>query len=363
MTPSASDLSDLGSLSDSEWFEITSSSHGSQSDSDDEDNIPRPAALQTPDGLHLSLAGDADWQGLSDEHVAHPSIPEGVQSLEESPDITNSLDPAPSLVQASWETLQGAPGSSDVNVAYHSPSPEGFKLEFPDPLSSSSDDMHGSSMASTGTWTQSELRDPEDVAESPAADAPQPADLLIIVLGHRPSLLRTQRVVNMLVEAVGDALGAHHLTHHNHAISCEPFLSHAAPLFGTHDIAYGKQHTYRIVASDGVDADKVIARHVASLKSILTALSYPSKGPSRSRAPLASTCVLLAHAHHALPAHARCPPTRHQVPSPHSLEQQHELAAEPPRAGAHLVWGRRVLQLPVLSRIVHTHQLARDERP
>ncbi|KZV87174.1 hypothetical protein EXIGLDRAFT_697788 [Exidia glandulosa HHB12029] len=246
LTPSVSDMSDIGSLSDSEWFEITSSSHGSsESDSENESeaNLSIPIRRASPDGLRLSLEDDADWQPLAD---GQQSIATASQHAEGAvPDVETVAAPETSLVQAVSEAFQLPPqelDASDADVAHND---TGLQLEFPDPLSSSSDDMLDASIASNSTWTQSQMREPAVVPAE--ADT---ADLHIVILGHRPSLLRTQRVVNMLVEAIGDALGAHHLVHHNHALARDP-PGYEAPLFGTHEIVHGDQQTYRIVATDG----------------------------------------------------------------------------------------------------------------
>ncbi|EJD48924.1 hypothetical protein AURDEDRAFT_183058 [Auricularia subglabra TFB-10046 SS5] len=272
LTPSASDLSDVGSLSDSDWYEVTSSSHGSASDSDDGDRDGLPPASELdpalPElgggggGLQLSLGGE--WQGVLGERAAADQQPVSIEGqpaalVDDAPPAATPLSDeqtAPPSEERTDPTENEIVSSTATDsVAYD---PDAFKLEFPDPLSSS-DDMLDPNSSMNSTWTEYPADTASDNAEaaqdSDGDNGNEPIDLAIVVLGHRPSLARTQRVVNILVEAVADALDADHLVHHTD--------KHAA-LFGTHDIVQAAgQQTFRVLATEDADKARAAARCLA----------------------------------------------------------------------------------------------------
>ena len=232
LTPLASDLSDVGSFSDSDWLDVASSDRGDSDaqaqDSDADSEAPIQDTLVTQEldnetnglGLQLDIGPQAvtgsetaDEPGESlaissqsnDVSAESSVLFEAVDSLAT---ITDSPATVPPPVADDAAVHDSVNAEAETGHA-HNPAHDGLRLEFPDPLSSSEEIRMRAMIDSTSTissWPDIR-RDVAVTAATTTAVAPRHVNLHIAVLGHRPSPLRTQRITSLFVEAVADALG------------------------------------------------------------------------------------------------------------------------------------------------------------
>ncbi|KAH7106358.1 hypothetical protein BKA62DRAFT_292241 [Auriculariales sp. MPI-PUGE-AT-0066] len=273
-TPLPSDLSDVGSLSDSDWCDVASSSAHGDSDvhnDSNESDIDLDAALASP---HYLFTEDTGVLGLHLEppaSVVQSPVLAASHLVEPSPDssvLFNAPEPTASTVTDHPATYESGIVADDN--AGHAPTAQPVHhFAFPDPLSSVEDirpvdDLRTMSHLIDSTSTISSWDGTRRLAEGDVAVSvgTRHVDLHIIVLGLRPSPIRTQRIVNMFVDAVTEIQG----------IASVPTAGHAPPKpFGLREFAMtgaksGEQRVYRILVSDdGLEEDVAPAEHTLAL--------------------------------------------------------------------------------------------------
>jgi hypothetical protein len=187
-----SSVSDFDSPSDSDWLDIASSRESDDndsvsSDSDRERVDDIPPSRRSSISLGSSRDGDIDaWEGFVSDSADEASVVDPIQQIVSSPvhepipstevDAEEDQRVKDALDQSMISTLANS-RSPSLAASAHNGSPHGsprdLRLSFPDPLTSSRDELNASfEQAALAESTFSASDDKEEVAEQPDDTVP-----------------------------------------------------------------------------------------------------------------------------------------------------------------------------------------------